>query len=80
MANKTFKQKMAKFWDESKLDIIPVAICFAILGVLGGAWLGADKYATKKHAEKQAEAAKAALDTANMAKDTVAMNVAQKQK
>ncbi len=48
-------KKKNEFWENSKLDLIPVFIC------------------ARKAAEKAA-AARAALDSANMAKDTVVLS------
>ena len=72
--------KKSKFWDENKLTLIPCIICFVALGMIGGTYFGLDKYATAKHERNQAAAAKAALDTAQQVKDTIALPAAQKQK
>jgi len=67
--------KNSKFWEESKLDLIPFFGCMAFLAVLGGVYLGLDKYNLAKYEnkQKQIQEAKAAMDSINAVKDTIAL-------
>ena len=66
-------KKKNEFWENSKLDLIPVFICAGILAALAGFWQWNHVTSERKAAEKAA-AARAALDSANMAKDTVVLS------
>ena len=72
--------KKNNFWQENKLDIVPVLWCIGLVGLMGGAYLMNNKYNEKRRAEK-IEAAKVALDTVNQTKDTIALSaIKQNQK
>lgn len=66
--------KNRKYWEEHKLELIPFFGCMVFLGLIGGAYVGINKYNEAKYDRNHAKEAKAVLDTINQAKDTIALS------
>lgn len=73
--------KKSNFWQENKLDIVPLLYCVAALLIMGGAYAGISKHNLAKYERARAEKAKAVVDSVNQVKDTIALSaVNEKQK
>lgn len=72
--------KKSNFWQENKLDLIPVIVCAGCVALLAGFYQYNQSATERKHNEKVKEI-KAAMDSVNQAKDTIALSaIKQNQK
>ena len=72
--------KKNNFWQENKLDLIPTLLCLGVLAAIAGLYQYNQASTERKYAEKIKEA-KAALDSVNQVKDTIALSaIKQNQK
>ena len=74
-------KKKGNFWQENKLDIVPMLYCIGVLAILGGIFVANRHHMEKQYERKRIEKAQAVFDSAAQAKDTIALNaVNTKQK
>ena len=74
--DENMEKKKNEFWENHKIELIPLIACAGILVALAGVWRWNHITSERKTAEKVA-AARAALDSANMTKDTIALSAAK---
>lgn len=73
---KTFKQKIANYWDENQIVLRALIFCVVVTGIAGAGYHGISTYRENK--AKQESAAK--LKAAQQARDTIVNDTTQKQK
>lgn len=56
-------KKKNSFWDEHKLTIVPLLLCAGILAILGGVYVGLEKYNQKKYERDMAKPNTSVVDS-----------------
>lgn len=77
---KSFKQKMAEYWDENQIILKPFIFCVVFSGLVGAGFVGLNSYREKQADERYKNEKLEALKAAQQVQDTVVANVNKKQK